>query len=242
MFATAKKADQPCCQACRPASRSSHDRDASVAMRGAPSGLPAFMRGRAVPSAGAVRGFGHNFGIAQLLGAGPVPAPLAMSTITGATAPAHGVGFGLTLNGRTDCDYQSRFATVNATVTRATTCEDCTGDDCIHARGTLQSTFTAATTVTLPRASDFPNLTPCQVQRVQSAITNVLSPHEQQHVSAFRTYSGTVRTPFDFTGCRGDLDGVLQSMHDGIEAPRQAAAQALSDALDPFTFDVDLDC
>lgn len=242
MFAAAKKSDQPCCQACSPASRSSRDRESSLAMRGAPSGVPAFMRGGAPTSAANTRKSGRNFGSAELFGAAPAGGTFALSAINGATAPAHGVGFGLTLNGRTDCDYRSRFTTVNTTATRATTCEGCTGDDCIHARGTLLSTFTAVTTVTLPRVSDYPNLTPCQVQRVQSAITNVLAPHEQQHVAAFRTYNGTVRTPFDFTGCRGELDGVLQSMHDGIEAPRQAAAQALSDALDPFTFDVDLNC
>ena len=133
-------------QACDPVSRSTRDRDTALAMHGAPTGVPAFMRGRAAPAVGNARGFGRNFGVAELLGAAPVGAPIAMSTITGATAPAHGVGFGLTLNGRTDCDYQSRFTTVNVTATRATTCEDCTGDDCIHARGTLQSTFTAATT------------------------------------------------------------------------------------------------
>jgi len=34
----------------------------------------------------------------------------------------------------------------------------------------------------------------------------------------------------------------MQSMHDGEQSTRQTAAQARSDALDPFSFDVDLDC
>jgi hypothetical protein len=31
-------------------------------------------------------------------------------------------------------------------------------------------------------------------------------------------------------------------MHDGEQSTRQTAAQARSDALDPFSFEVDLDC
>ena len=65
---------------------------------------------------------------------------------------------------------------------------------------------------------------------------------EQQHVSAFRTYNGTTRQRFDMTLCRDALDAAMQSMHDAEQRTRQAAAQALSDALDPFTFDVDIDC
>ena len=61
------------------------------------------------------------------------------------------------------------------------------GGERIHVTGTLVSTYHATTHVTLPRASDFPGLTPCQRQRVQDAIDNVLAPHEQEHVEAFRT-------------------------------------------------------
>jgi hypothetical protein len=109
-------------------------------------------------------------------------------------------------------------------------------------RGTLVSTYTVATTVTLPSVNDFPNLTPCQRQRVQDGITNVLASHEQQHVSAFRTYNGTTRQAFDMTICRGAFNAAMQSLHDSEQSARQAAAQARSDALDPFQFDVDLNC
>jgi hypothetical protein len=98
------------------------------------------------------------------------------------------------------------------------------------------------TTVTLPSVSDFPNLTQCQRARVQDAITNVLAPHEQEHVTAFHTYDGTVTTPFDLTLCRADFDARIQALHDGIESGRRASAQAANDALDPFEFEVDLNC
>jgi len=44
------------------------------------------------------------------------------------------------------------------------------------------------------------------------------------------------------TICRSDIEAAIQSLHDAEQSTRQAAAQALSDALDPFQFDVDLDC
>lgn len=77
---------------------------------------------------------------------------------------------------------------------------------------------------------------------MQDAITNVLAPHEQQHITAFRTYNGTTHTPFDLTLCRGEFEARIQAMHDTAENARRAAAQAASDALDPFAFEVDLHC
>jgi hypothetical protein len=124
----------------------------------------------------------------------------------------------------------------------ATGCDACDDSECVHVTGTLISTFRVATTVTLPSVSDFPDLTACQRQRVRDGINNVLAPHERQHVTAFRTYNGVVRTPIDLTICRTDLDASVQALHDSIEGPRRTAAQDLSDALDPFVFDVDLDC
>ena len=150
--------------------------------------------------------------------------------------------YSVTLQGRTDANFSSSFRTRNVRTTAATGCDNCADSDCVHVTGTLVSTFSVATTVTLPTVNDFPNLTACQRQRVRDGINNVLRPHEQQHVTAFRTYNGTVSTPFDLTLCRGEFDAEVQALHDSIEAPRQAAAQAASDALDPFQFDVDLDC
>ena len=167
-----------------------------------------------------------------------------VSEVTGEGEKSHGVGHSVTLQGRTDADYDNTFRTERVQTTAGTGCDGCTGGDCVRVRGTLVSTYTVTTRVTLPSVNDFPDLTPCQRRRVQDAINNVLRPHEQQHVSAFRTYNGTTRQRFDMTLCRDALDAAIQSLHDAEQRPRQAAAQALSDALDqpPFTFNVDIDC
>ena len=152
------------------------------------------------------------------------------------------VAYGLALRGRTDASFSNSFATENGQAGPAKGCPECAADECIQATGTLVSTFEVSTAVTLPSVDDFPNLTPCQRARVQSAITNVLAPHEQQHVTAFQTYNATVRTPFNLRLCRAEFDARIQSLHDGIEATRRARAQEKSDALDPFNFEVDLNC
>jgi hypothetical protein len=165
-----------------------------------------------------------------------------VADVTGEGETTHATAYSLTLQGRTDANYRSSFSTRNVVTSPGAGCDGCSGGDCVHVRGTLVSTYSVTTTVTLPSVNDFPDLRPCQRQRVRDGISNVLAPHEQQHVSAFRTYNGTTRQPFDMTICRGAFDAAMQSLHDAEQSARQAAAQALSDALDPFTFDVDLDC
>lgn len=170
-----------------------------------------------------------------------------MPTLKGEGAPSHAVAFNgrgpLRLRGRTDATYDGgRFQTQNVTVRPGTGCTDCAGRQCIHVTGTLEATYSVSTTVTLPRVADFPDLTPCQRRRVQDAIDNILAPHEQQHVQAFAQYNGTTRRAFDLTLCRSAFDGAIQRMFEAEEQARRAAAQAASDALDPFHFDVDLDC
>ena len=150
--------------------------------------------------------------------------------------------YSVTLRGQTDASFSSSFSTANVRTTPATACDGCAGGECVTVSGTLISTFSVTTRVTLPSVSDFPDLTTCQRQRVRDGINNVLAPHEQQHVAAFRTYNGTVRTPFSLTLCRSDFDARVQALHDSVDSARQSSAQAASDALDPFEFTVDLDC
>lgn len=146
------------------------------------------------------------------------------------------------LQGRTDADYDGgSYHTEDERVQAAEGCEGCS-DNCIQVTGTLVATYSVTTTVTLPGADDFPDLTPCQRRRVQDAIDNVLAPHEQQHVQAFHQYDGTTRRQFDLTLCRSDFDSRIREMFEAEESQRRAAAQAASDALDPFHFDVDIDC
>lgn len=151
-------------------------------------------------------------------------------------------GNSLRLQGRTRASFSNRFATQDVVTAPAEGCEGCRVRQCVHVTGTLVSTFRVTTTVTLPAIADFAHLTACQQQRVQSAIATVLAPHEQQHVSAFETYNGTVSTPFDLTLCRGRFNAEIQALHNSVESSRRSAAQGASDALDPFHFDVDLTC
>src|SRR5262249_4352901 len=208
-------------------------------------GVPLFLSGRS-------RSHAHNFGsvsasfdeqqAAKNSEITPVEAEEEFPGISGEGVTTHAIAYGLSLRGRTDADFSSSFSTENGQTRPAKGCAQCGADECIRATGTLVSTFQVATTVTLPSVDDFPGLTPCQRDRVQSGITNVLAPHEQRHVTAFHTYDGTVRRAFNLTLCESDFDARIQALHDGIAASRQARAQARSDALDPFNFDVVLNC
>lgn len=172
---------------------------------------------------------------------GLAPLPTVQGTNLPSRASAHASS--LRLEGRTDADFGgSSFRTAGVRVSAASDCEGCDGSDCVRATGTLVSTFRVRTSVTLPSVADFPDLTPCQRRRVQNAIANILAPHEQQHVAAFRSYNGVTRTPFDLTICRANFDTAIREMFDAADQARQDAARAASAALDPFHFDVDLDC
>lgn len=168
----------------------------------------------------------------------PVP------TVRGTAQRAAETGHANTMRieGRTDATFGSSFRTDATRVQPASGCAGCAASDCVRATGILVASYRVQTRVTVPRVADFPNLTPCQRQRVQDAITNVLVPHEQQHVDAFRAYNGITRTPYNLTICRADFDAAIRSMFEAEDRARQAAAQAASDALDPFHFDVDITC
>ncbi len=219
----------------------SDDARLSQRVSGARPGLPFYLSGCAKSHA---RNFGSISGNLQA----PEPAaPIErereeLPPISGEGATSYTSAFGLSLHGRTDAAFSNSFSTEGGTAASATSCPGCGAENCIHATGTLVSTFQVFTTVTLPSVADFPGLTPCQRERLRQAISGVLAPHEQQHVSAFQTYNGSISTPFDFKVCRAQFDGRVQALHDGIAAGRQSTTQAQSDALDPFNFEVDLDC
>jgi hypothetical protein len=150
---------------------------------------------------------------------------------------------GLSLQGVTHARFNGgSFRTVNVRTTAGSGCDGCAAQNCVQVSGTLVTDYRVTTTVTLPRVADFPDLTQCQRLRVQDAIANVLTPHEQQHVAAFSAYNGSTQQPFNSTLCRDQFEAFVRALVAQEEGPRQAAAQAASDALDPFNFDVDLDC
>ena len=152
---------------------------------------------------------------------------------------AYGNCEGVTVQGQTDANYTDSFnASVNAR--SSTTCEECAPPDCISATGIIVSRFRANPVITLPSVPD--GLSECESRAVGRFINTTLTRHEQQHVRAFNTYNGVVRTPYRFTGCRAELDMHLQSIHDGINAQRQASANALSSALDPFNTTIPCNC
>ena len=218
-----------------PGARRANEADAA----GTTAGMPRFLNEAASPAQAEEQAAG-----APAAASGPVAEviPQSLPEIAGEGVENEVSAYSVTLRGRTDAKFSSSFRTRGVRTTAATGCDNCADSECVHVTGTLVSTFRVRTTVTLPSVSDFPDLTRCQRQRVRDGINNVLAPHEQEHVAAFRTYNGTESTPFDLTLCRSEFDASIQALHDSIEGPRQAAAQAASDALDPFEFDVDLDC
>ncbi len=158
-----------------------------------------------------------------------------------------GSGQGVQLRGLTSADYANNgWSLINENLARGSGCEGCNDRQCEQYSATVRSTFQVATNVSLPNMSEYSHMSECQQQRIRNAINNVLAPHEQQHVAAFRTYNGTVETPIALTACRNQLATLVRSRADSthlsVERPRRASAQGASDALDPFVVNVDLNC
>ncbi|MCZ7558493.1 MAG: DUF4157 domain-containing protein [Bacteroidia bacterium] len=148
-------------------------------------------------------------------------------------------GKSITVTGRTDRTFDGGSGTTkNLKGSPAKNCAGC--DDCWSITGSLVLTYSVTTTVTLPDVPD--GLTKCQQQRVREVIDGKIAPHEQEHVAAFNTYNGTVTLPISYTGCKDGLEAHVQKMHDDHAVAREAAAQAKSDALDPYVVPIDLDC
>jgi hypothetical protein len=146
---------------------------------------------------------------------------------------------GVSVQGQTDANYTDSFKS-SGTTKSSEKCTDCTPPDCVTASGVIVSRFKANPAITLPAVPD--GLSECEARAVARFINTTLRRHEQQHVAAFNTYNGVVRTPYSFTGCKGELDSYLQSKHDAINTVRQDAANARSNALDPFNATIPCNC
>jgi hypothetical protein len=157
----------------------------------------------------------------------------------------------LHLQGRTTASFSNSsnsFASENTSLTRGSGCSGCgDSDPCVNVSTTIVCTYSVPISVSLPDLSTM-DLTDCERQQAQNWIDTVLSPHEQQHVAAFRTYNGTTRRPLNFSACRSaaqtELDTRAQAMMTSEQVTRQASAQAASDALDnpPFNMDFEVNC
>lgn len=169
------------------------------------------------------------------------PIPIADFATFGKPTVHTDFGKSVTFNGKTDATFDGGVGqTKNLKGVPAKDCSGCDASECVHVTGTLQINYHVSTTVTLP---DVPSgLTPCQEKRVADAINNKIKPHEDQHVSAFGTYNGSVNLPINYTGCKSGLADHVQAMHDADAAARESAARAQSAALDPFNVSVNLDC
>jgi hypothetical protein len=145
------------------------------------------------------------------------------------------------VKGKTHASYVHNFSmpTIMPTKGDPSSCS-CAAKDCVHISGTMTSTFTMTPNVTLPIPPS--DLNDHQTKLFQGLVDTCISPHEQQHVAIFNTYTGTEQTPFDLTCCRADVHSSLKAIHDGIEKPRHDAVQTASDALDPFVAKFDPNC
>jgi hypothetical protein len=155
------------------------------------------------------------------------------------TAFGNGDAGALQLEGKTDATFDPSFKTAGVKVKDSEGCS-CTEGKCVRAKGNLQANYAVDIKVTLPRVSDYPDLNASQKKRFQRAVNNILAPHEQKHVTAFRKYRGKTSKPFDFTICEGELDSQVQAMFEAEETTRRQAVQDESDALDPFFFEFEL--
>lgn len=184
----------------------------------------------------------------------PEQAPLQpLTEVSGEAAGSRDeVDYGKTihLQGLTTASFSTStnsFTSQNTSITHATGCDgSCSETDpCVSVSTTIASSYSVPISVSLPDLSTM-DLTECERQQAQNWIDTVLAPHEQEHVTAFRTYNGTTSHPLNFTSCRSaaqtELDTRAQQMFNTERAARQASAQTASDALDPFNMDFEVNC
>ena len=147
------------------------------------------------------------------------------------------------MHGQTDANFDGGTGKmVNQKATPSKTCTDCPEGQCMHVTGTLVVTYHVDVTVTMPDVPD--GLNACEEAKARQFINTTLREHENEHVRRFKTYNGTKSIPVNITACgQDDATAQVQAMHDADEQKRHSDAQALSDAIDPFTKSIDLsDC
>lgn len=149
---------------------------------------------------------------------------------------------GLSLHGQATPTFNRSSTVGNQKATKSEGCDCAPGVQCIHVTGTRVTTYSVSVAISMPSVPG--GLTPCERGKVQNFLNNVLRPHELDHKTRFETYNGQTRTPLDITGCgRDDVNSQLGALQEAENTPRQAAAQALSDAIDPFVRTIDCsDC
>jgi hypothetical protein len=165
------------------------------------------------------------------------------NTVYGEPSRASASGGAFSVHGKTDATFDGGTGKmVNQKATPSKTCTDCPEGQCMHVTGTLQVTYHVDVVVTMPGVPD--SLNACEEAKARQFINTTLRDHENEHVRRFKTYNGTKAIPISITACgESDATSEVQAVHDADEQKRQSDAQALSDAIDPFTKSIDLsDC
>lgn len=166
--------------------------------------------------------------------------------VTQLIAQGNGAAGALRLHGLTTGTFDGGTGTVSGIRHRRATDCDCPDESpCLRLTGTLTIRYGVDVDIQMPEVPA--GLTECQQRRVRDFLRNVLRPHENEHARRFRTYNGTTRHTVSANGCGREeasaaLEARAQDVHDAEEPQRQSAARALSDAIDPFERDIDLNC
>jgi len=169
--------------------------------------------------------------------------PFQLLTVGNQPPTASAKGGAFTVHGETNANFDGGTGkVVNQKAAPSKTCTDCLEGQCMHVTGTLAVSYHVDVTVTMPDVPD--GLNACEEAKARQFINTTLRNHENEHVRRFKTYNGTKNIPINITGCgESDATNQVQVMHDADEQKRQSDAQALSDAIDPFTKSIDLsDC
>jgi hypothetical protein len=180
-----------------------------------------------------------NAAVHRALGTGLIE-PIA---VYGDPSTVSSLGGAFSVHGKTDAVFDGGTGKVlNQKAAPSKTCTDCPEGQCMHVTGTLQVSYHVDVTVTMPDVPD--GLNACEEAKVRQFINTTLRQHENEHVRRFKTYDGMKNIPVNITACGQDeATAQVQQLHDTDEQKRQSDAQALSDAIDPFTKSIDLsDC
>jgi hypothetical protein len=147
------------------------------------------------------------------------------------------------LEGKTHAGYTSTDPAVSPNPPKASK-----APNGIRAQGTVSSTFASNPTVD-PYDLDSHGFTDCQRKNADKFIKDTLDPHEQQHVSAFRTnFDGKWSKPFDLTvKDADDATAQIKVIYDTEFAARKKKADDANAALDAggknnFVWDMDEGC
>jgi hypothetical protein len=224
----------------------------------APVGAPAWSGALNAETVVALQRTAGNTAVARLLdGAGttddadgegePIALPAGM---TFHREPEEVVAYaaGPTLEGKTTATFDStgHFDPDPPKARAAKGCT-CTGGTCMQVQGSFVIDYDSKPVVKLPDVPE--GLTECQRKNAQKFIRDVLAPHEQEHVKAFRTnFDGTTKRKFDLKVCSAEeLKEKIDADYVAELAARKQKAMDESDKLDAnganqFTWDMDAGC